>query len=126
MALHFQHLQSLVISRGLASNHHSLSMAAELQRAQLLEVFSRSHAAIVPTRNATSTEGMPQVCAEAVLSGLPVIASSVTANCSDVIEGAAIRCRGWKIASDYGAAILRLLKDEDLRTTLPNKLYRRL
>ena len=50
---------------------------------------ARSDAVIVPTRS-NFTEGMPQVCAEAVLSGIPVITSDVT-NAFDVIGPAIIQ-----------------------------------
>ena len=59
-----------------------------LERDALLEVYARSDAVIVPTRS-NFTEGMPQVCAEAVLSGIPVITSEV-ANAFDVIGPATI------------------------------------
>ena len=46
----------------------------QLRRPQLLEVYARAHAVIVPTRN-DFCEGLPKTCAEAVLSGLPIITS---------------------------------------------------
>ena len=60
-----------------------------LEREALLDVYAKSHMAIVPTRS-NFTEGMPQRLRQAVLSGLPVITSQV-ANAFDVIGPATIR-----------------------------------
>lgn len=48
-----------------------------LERTELLQAYRRAHALIVPTRS-TFCEGMPLVCAEAVLSGRPVITSRLS------------------------------------------------
>jgi glycogen synthase len=77
----------------------------------LLNVYSHCHAVIVPTRS-SFIEGMPQVCAEAVLSGIPVITSQV-ANAFDVIGGAAIRAQTDDVAS-YVRAIRSLIQDPEL------------
>ena len=45
-----------------------------LERPQLLQAYARAHAIIVPTRS-DFCEGLPMVCAEAMLAGLPIITS---------------------------------------------------
>lgn len=86
-----------------------------LERAELLNVYARSDAVIVPTRS-NFTEGMPQVSAEAILAGVPVIASDVT-NTFDVIGPATIQ-----VATDdvegYADAVSQLAKDQSLRNRL--------
>jgi glycosyltransferase involved in cell wall biosynthesis len=77
-----------------------------LERDALLEVYAGSDAVIVPTRS-NFTEGMPQVCAEAVLSGIPVITSDVT-NAFDVIGPAIIQAITDDVTS-YVEAISSLL-----------------
>jgi glycosyltransferase involved in cell wall biosynthesis len=91
-----------------------------LERDALLEVYARSDAVIVPTRS-NFTEGMPQVCAEAVLSGIPVITSEV-ANAFDVIGPAAVNAR-TDDAESYVDVIVSLIGDpalyERLRAACP-------
>jgi glycogen synthase len=89
-----------------------------VERAKLLKIYANSHAAIVPTRS-NFTEGMPQVCAEAVLSNLPVITSQV-ANAFDVIGPATISAETDNIQS-YVAAILALIETPDLYKDLRSK-----
>jgi glycogen synthase len=76
-------------------------------------MYARSHAAIVPTRS-NFTEGMPQVCAEAVLSTLPVITNKV-ANAFDVIGPATIQADTNNVQS-YVTSILSLVRNQDLYT----------
>jgi len=78
-----------------------------LVRSDLLEVYANVHAVIVPTRS-TFGEGMPQTCAEAVLSCLPVITNPVT-NAYDVIGPACARAETNDIGS-YVRAILSLIE----------------
>lgn len=82
-----------------------------LERNELLSVYARCHAVIVPTRS-NFTEGMPQVCAEAVLSGIPVITSHVT-NAFDVIGPAIIHAETDDISS-YVRAIQLLAGNQEL------------
>jgi glycosyltransferase involved in cell wall biosynthesis len=101
-------LKQLVERDGLADE---LIIHGHLKRDALLEVYSHCHAVIVPTRS-SFTEGMPQVCAEAVLTGIPVITSQV-ANAFDVIGDAAIRAETDDAAS-YVRAIQSLIQDPEL------------
>lgn len=82
-----------------------------LERDALLDVYARSDAVIVPTRS-NFTEGMPQVCAEALLSDIPVITSEVT-NSFDVIGAATHLAKTDDIAS-YVSAIRSLAGDRAL------------
>ncbi len=101
-------LKELVQKDGLTDE---VIIHGHLERDALLDVYSHCNAVIVPTRS-SFTEGMPQVCAEAVLSGIPVIASQV-ANAFDVIGDAAIRAETDDVAS-YVRAIRSLIQDPDL------------
>jgi glycogen synthase len=101
-------LKELVRQDGLTDE---VIIHGHLKRDALLDVYSHCHAVIVPTRS-SFTEGMPQVCAEAVLSGIPVITSQV-ANAFDVIGDAAIRAETDDIAS-YVKAIESLIQDPEL------------
>ena len=82
-----------------------------LEREELLEVYARSNAVIVPTRN-NFTEGMPQACAEAVLSGIPVVTSDVT-NAFDVIGPAIAQAKANDITS-YVKAISSLIGNRSI------------
>jgi len=90
---------------------YTLVVHGRLGRARLLEIYGAAHALIVPTRS-DFTEGMPAVCAEAVLSGLPVVTSPVT-NASEVIGAATIQAVTDDIDS-YVRAILSLADDSAL------------
>jgi glycogen(starch) synthase len=79
-----------------------------LERADLLNIYQASHAVIVPTRSSFA-EGMPQVCAEAMLSCLPVITSQVS-NAFDVIGPAIAKTRTDEIET-YVEAILSMIDD---------------
>jgi glycogen synthase len=110
-------LREMIVQNGLAD---FVMAHGRLEREKLLEIYAKSHAAIVPTRS-NFTEGMPQVCAEAVLSNLPVITSQVT-NAFDVIGPATIQAETDNIQS-YVAAILALIETpslyNDLRSECP-------
>jgi len=110
-------LREMIAQNGLAD---IVIAHGRLERENLLEIYANSHAAIVPTRS-NFTEGMPQVCAEAVLSNLPVITSQV-ANAFDVIGPATIQTETDNIQS-YVAAVLSLIETpsryEDLRSECP-------
>jgi glycogen synthase len=101
-------LQKIVREKNLTN---SVVVHGHLERKALLNIYANSHAVIVPTRS-TFAEGMPQVCAEAVLSGLPVITSPVS-NAFDVIGPAIIRAETDNIES-YVDAILKLVGNREL------------
>lgn len=105
-------LQKIVQDANLSS---SVIIHGHLQREELLNIYATCHAVIVPT-NSTFAEGMPQVCAEAMLSGLPVIASPVT-NAFDVIGPAIIEAETDNNES-YADAILKLIEDPKLYNEL--------
>lgn len=77
-------------------------------RIELLHAYQRAHAIIVPTRSCFC-EGMPLVCAEAVLSGLPVVTSRLS-NAIPVI-GAAIAEAQPDDVTSYARVISRLAED---------------
>ena len=91
-----------------------------LQRDDLLRIYASSHAVIVPTRS-TFGEGLPAVCAEAMLSGLPVITTPV-ANVSDVIGPATLQAETDNIES-YVNAILTLINDRELYEKLRTQCH---
>ena len=111
-------LKRIVQERNLGKN---VIMEGHLERTALLKIYADLHAAIVPTRS-TFCEGMPQVCAEAVLSGLPVITSPVS-NAFDVIGPAIVRAKTDDIES-YVSAICDLISDrklqKEIRAQCPN------
>jgi glycosyltransferase involved in cell wall biosynthesis len=86
----------------------SVVVRGRLERDALLAVYAGSHAVIVPTR-ATFCEGMPLVCAEAMLAGRPVI-TSILSNALPVI-GPAIEEAQPEVLSSYVVAIERLAAD---------------
>jgi len=95
-------LRNLVHQKALED---SIVIHGHLARENLLELYSSCHAVIVPTTS-TFPEGMPQVCAEAVISGLPIVASKVT-NALDVL-GPAIAEAETNNAASYAEQICRL------------------
>jgi glycogen synthase len=103
LAIHQNGLTDIVTAHG------------RLERERLLEVYASSHAAIIPTRS-NFAEGMPQVCAEAMLSNLPVITSQV-ANAFDVIGPATIRAETDDVQS-YVTSILSLVNNQELYVKL--------
>lgn len=105
-------MRQMIIKNNLGT---SIICYGRLERKALLNIYAISHATIVPTRS-TFMEGMPQVCAEAVLSGLPVITSPVS-NAFDVIGSAIIATQTDNIDS-YVTAILTLINDHDLYRNL--------
>jgi glycogen synthase len=95
--------------------HDCLVIHGRLQRAPLLAVYAAAHAVIVPTKS-TFTEGMPHVCAEGALSGLPVIANDVS-NAFDVMGEAMIHANTDDPES-FAAAIVRLITEPGLYAKL--------
>lgn len=79
-----------------------------LERAALLEAYAQCHAVIVPTRG-DFTEGMPLVCAEAMLAARPVITSAVS-NALAVIGSSIVEAVPEDVDS-YVSAINTLVDD---------------
>jgi glycosyltransferase involved in cell wall biosynthesis len=80
----------------------------KLARPALIDVYARCHLVIVPTRS-DFCEGMPQVCAEAVLSGRPIVTSRLS-NALDVLPGAILEAVPDDPPS-YAELLLALLRD---------------
>jgi glycogen synthase len=91
--------------------YSSVRVHGRLERPALLEMYAMAHAAIVPTRS-DFTEGMPQVCAEAVLSGLPIITNKVT-NTAGVLDGATLEANTDDVES-YVQQILKIMNSRQL------------
>lgn len=101
-------LQAEVASRQLGK---TIITHGRLQRSELLPVYRRSHVVIVPTRS-DFTEGLPMVCAEAVLMGRPVVTSKLS-NALDALKGAIVEAQPNDIDS-YVHALVRLMEEPDL------------
>ncbi|MDA9521544.1 hypothetical protein XI06_14585 [Bradyrhizobium sp. CCBAU 11434] len=102
----------LVSEQGLAS---SIRVHGRLNRTELLSVYAQSHAMVVPTRS-DFCEGVPAVCAEAMMARLPAVASDAT-NSLDVIGPASLQVP----TNDVGAfveAILRLINSPETHDAL--------
>lgn len=67
-------LREATASRGLQD---VITIRGRLEREELLDVYAASDAVIVPTRG-TFCEGLPLVCAEAVIAGLPIVTSRLS------------------------------------------------
>ena len=89
------------LERGIISHGH-------LHRDALLKLYSECHAVIVPTTS-SFPEGMPQVCAEAAIAGLPIVASRLT-NATDVLGSAVAEAQPDDPAS-YAEQLCRLSSD---------------
>jgi glycogen synthase len=96
-----------VASRGLGS---AVKLHGKLLRPDLLKVYGASHLVIVPTRS-TFCEGLPQVCAEAVLAGRPVLTSRLS-NALEALAGAVVEARENDPA-DYAEKIAALFDDPE-------------
>jgi glycogen synthase len=112
-----EELRRLIETAGVG---HLVHTHGRLNRPALLQIYARSHAFIIPTRS-TFCEGMPMVCAEAVLAGRPFIAPPVT-NALDVLNGAMLVAETDNPRS-YAEKIGQLLEDprqyEQLRAACP-------
>jgi glycosyltransferase involved in cell wall biosynthesis len=95
----------------------SVIVHGRLPRSELFQLYSRAHAVIVPTRS-DYCEGLPAVCAEAVLSGLPIITSRLS-NVISVLGPALMEAKPDDIES-YVGAIRRLAEDASMYTRLRN------
>lgn len=98
-------LAAQVASRKLGG---SVNLRGKLIRPDLLKVYGDSHLVIVPTRS-TFCEGLPMVCAEAVIAGRPVITSRLS-NALEALHGAVIEAREDD-PRDYAAKIEALADD---------------
>lgn len=78
---------------------------------RIRQLMSRAHAAVTPTRTEFSA-GFEMTCAEAILSGRPLVTSAV-APALDYLHPAAIEVTPNDVA-DYAAALLRLRDDTAL------------
>jgi glycosyltransferase involved in cell wall biosynthesis len=110
-------LRAAVAASGEADR---ILVTGRLERAELLQAYRRAHAVIVPTRS-TFCEGMPLVCAEAVLSGRPVVTSRLSNALA--ILGDAIAVAQPDDVSSYAEAIRGIAEDparyERLRAACP-------
>ena len=86
-----------------------VTIHGQLERPQLLEVYATAHAVIVPTRS-DFCEGMPQVVAESVLLGRPVITTRLS-NALDVVGNAIVEAQPDDVQS-YVRVIRTLLADK--------------
>ena len=84
-----------------------------LERSDLLDIYANSHAVIVPTRSDFGGEGMPQVCAEAVLCQPSRHHQAVLPMPPDVLGAATILAKTDDIES-YVRAIVSLIEDQQL------------
>lgn len=98
-------LTEAVRQRGLAD---VVRIHGKLRRPDLLSVYARGHAVIVPTRS-DFCEGLPMVAAEAVLLGRPVITTRLS-NALDVLVGAIAEAQPDDVDS-YVTVIQRLHED---------------
>ena len=98
-------LAAQIAARGLAG---SVTQHGKLIRPELLRVYGESHLVIVPTRS-TNCEGLPLVCAEAVIAGRPVL-TSVLSNALEALRGAVIEAREDD-PQDYADKIEALFDD---------------
>lgn len=80
-----------------------------LVRPDLIDVYAKGHAVIVPTRK-DFCEGLPMVAIEAILLGRPIITSGLS-NALDVLGTAIAEVEPENI-DDYVAIIRKLMKDE--------------
>jgi glycogen synthase len=98
-------LKLVVAEKGLSD---VVRVHGRVPRAELFELYSRAHAVIVPTRS-NFGEGLPAVCAEAVLSSLPIVTTRLS-NAIPVLGPAIIEAEPENIDS-YASAVLKLAED---------------
>ncbi|MBC7605084.1 MAG: glycosyltransferase family 4 protein [Ramlibacter sp.] len=101
----FESLTQQIEARGLGG---LVTLHGKLIRPDLLTVYGGSHLVIVPTRS-TFCEGLPMVCAEAVIASRPVITSRLS-NALEALRGAIVEAREDD-PSDYAAKIEALADD---------------
>jgi glycogen(starch) synthase len=98
-------LRQIVAQKGLQD---IVRIHGQLNRPDLLKVYRETHAVIVPTRS-DFCEGLPLVCAEAVLSGLPIITSRLS-NAIPVLGPALVEAEPDNVNS-FVEAIIALAED---------------
>jgi glycosyltransferase involved in cell wall biosynthesis len=94
-----------------------VTIHGQLKRPQLLKAYARAHVVIVPTRS-DFCEGLPQVIAEAILLGRPVITTRLS-NALDVLGSAIIEAQPDNVDS-YVHAIKRVASDSKYYESLIN------
>jgi glycogen synthase len=99
----------------LTGNGDRLIVRGRLERAELLKTYSRAHAVIVPTRG-DFAEGMPLVCAEAVLAGRPIVTSRLS-NALPLLGETIAEAEPENIES-YARVICKLAEDEQYYESL--------
>ncbi|MGX4770524.1 glycosyltransferase family 4 protein [Bradyrhizobium guangdongense] len=104
--------KKIISEQGLAD---TIRACGRLGRSELLSVYARSHAIVVPTRG-DFCEGVPAVCAEAMLARLPVVASDAT-NSLDVIGPASLQVPTNDVEG-FIQAILRLVNSPETHGAL--------
>jgi len=102
-----QELRAIVAKQGLDDVVH---VHGRVPRSKLFELLERAHAVIVPTRS-DFCEGLPAVCAEAVLCGLPIVTSRLS-NAIPLLSPAIMEAEPENIES-FANAVLRLAEDRD-------------
>jgi glycosyltransferase involved in cell wall biosynthesis len=98
-------LRECVERKGLVD---TVQVHGRVPRAELFQLLASADAAIVPTRR-DFCEGLPAVCAEAVLFSLPVVTSRLS-NAIPVLGGAVAEAEPENIES-YATAVLKLAED---------------
>jgi glycosyltransferase involved in cell wall biosynthesis len=83
-------------------------LRGRLRRPEMVQAYARSHVVVAPTRS-DFPEGFAMVCAEAILSGRPVITSPVVP-AAEVLRAATVLARTDDPAS-FAGAIARLQDD---------------
>jgi glycogen(starch) synthase len=101
-------LRREIAHRGLT---HVVKAPGFLPRSEVPAARARSHVGIVPTRTEFN-EGMAMTAIESVLSGRPLVASSVVP-AAEVLESATMKCRANSV-EDLVRALRELATDSDL------------
>ena len=105
-------LRNEIIRRNLGEIIH---IHGQLNRPELLTIYTGGHAVIVPTRS-DFCEGLPRACVESILLGRPVITSSLS-NALDVLGDAIIEAKPNDINS-FVRSIRMLKSDESMYQSL--------
>lgn len=98
-------LRTIVDANGA---NERFKLHGKLPRPRLLEFYAQCHLVIVPTRS-DFCEGLPMVCAEAVLAGRPVVTSRMS-NALEVLRGSVVEARENDVG-DYVEKIVSLVND---------------
>jgi glycosyltransferase involved in cell wall biosynthesis len=105
----------------LKERHHEMALGPIVQihgwtsLPELIQVYARSHAAIVPTRS-SFTEGLAMTAAEAILAGRPLISNPVVP-ALEILRPACVEARTNDVDS-YVEAVLRLTSDREYYESL--------